>query len=64
MEIAQTEGALHLAEVQAERDWSTVVLLLAEDGETDAHFISVHAGNRTAALRSFQSYKWLNCTNN
>lgn len=33
LEIAQTEGTLHLAEVQAERDWSTVVLLLAEDGE-------------------------------
>lgn len=64
LEIAQTEGTLHLAEVQAERDWSTVVLLLAEDGETDVHFISVHVGNRTAALRSLQSYKWSNCTNN
>ncbi len=64
LEIAQTEGTLHLAEVQAERDWSTVVLLLAEEGETDVHFISVHAGNRTAALRSFQSYKWSKCTNN
>ncbi len=56
---AQPDGALQVTEVQADRDWSTVVLLLGESGEEDAadtHFISLHAGSRAAALRNIQSY--------
>ena len=51
------EAAPVVADVRADREWNTVVLRLAVPAsDADFRFISLYAGNRTAAVRSFQEY--------
>lgn len=56
---ADAERGFRLKAVSGDRELNTVVLL-AETAEGEAHFISLHAGSRTAALRNYQDYFMVN----
>lgn len=53
------ESGFRLKAVSGDRELNTVVLL-AETVEAETHFISLHAGSRTVALRNYQNYFMVN----
>lgn len=56
---ADAESGFRVKAISGDRELNTVILL-AETAEGETHFISLHAGSRTAALRNCQDYLVVN----